>query len=190
MKKVLKRKGNLGSVGKMGMGVREIGKGCIWCMGKRVGKMGKGCKGKEVREIGKWSKGRCVTFGLHFTTQIHWTASFLFSFLFLTTEAHVQYNLVSLPDTTEVLVRYNLVNLLDMIQTTGSFLYNIHLRATPTTILSIRGVTIPIYLVSRATDSFRQCIVLFKTAVVWTSDPKSEFLCQLSISCEEPADSP
>ena len=40
------------------MGVREIGKGCIWCMGKRVGKMGKGRKGKEVREIGKWSKGR------------------------------------------------------------------------------------------------------------------------------------
>ena len=34
MKKVLKRKGNLGSVGKMGMGVREMGKGS---MGKGVG---------------------------------------------------------------------------------------------------------------------------------------------------------
>ena len=29
-------------------------------------------------------------------------------------------------------------------------------------ILSTRGVKIPIYLVSSATDSIRQCIVLFK----------------------------
>ena len=34
-------------------------------------------------------------------------------------------------------------------------MYNINLRATHTTILSIRGVTIPIYLVSSATDSIR-----------------------------------
>ena len=47
MKKVLKRKGNLGSVGKMGMGVRERGKGCIWCMGKRVGKWGRGARGRR-----------------------------------------------------------------------------------------------------------------------------------------------
>ena len=57
-------------------------------------------------------------------------------------------------------------------------------------ILSIRGVTIPIYLVSSATDSIRLRVVLFKTVTIPTSDPKSEFLCQLSISCAEPADSP
>ena len=34
-------------------------------------------------------------------------------------------------------------------------MYDINLRATHTTIPSIRGVTIPIYLVSSATDSIR-----------------------------------
>ena len=67
-------------------------------------------------------------------------------------------------------------------------MYDINLGATHTTILSIRGVTIPIYLVSSTTDSIRQRVVLFKDVTVPTSDPKSEFLCQLSISCAEPAD--
>ena len=60
-------------------------------------------------------------------------------------------------------------------------LYDINLRATDTTILSIRGVTIPIYFVSSATDSIRQRIVLFKSVTILTSDPKSEFLCQSSL---------
>ena len=66
--------------------------------------------------------------------------------------------------------------------------YNINLGATHTTILSIRGVTIPIYLVSSTTDSIRRRIVLFKPVPVLTSDPKSEFLCQSSLSCAEPTD--
>ena len=57
---------------------------------------------------------------------------------------------------------------------------DIHLRATTTTILSTRGVTIPIDLVSSATDSFRQRVVLFKPVPILTSDLKSEFLCQSS----------
>ena len=57
-------------------------------------------------------------------------------------------------------------------------------------ILSIRGVTIPIYLVSSTMDSIRRHVVLFKPVPIPTSDPKSEFLCQSSISCKEPADSP
>ena len=35
---------------------------------------------------------------------------------------------------------------------------------------------IPINLVSSATDSIKQSVVLFKPVTVWTSDPKSEFL--------------
>ena len=66
--------------------------------------------------------------------------------------------------------------------------YNINLGATHTTILSIRGVTIPIYLVSSTTDSIGRCVVLFKLVPVLTSDPKSEFLCQSSLSCAEPTD--
>ena len=57
-----------------------------------------------------------------------------------------------------------------------------------TTILSIRGVQIPINLVSSATDSIRRRVVLFKPVRILTSDPKSEFLCQLSFSCAEPTD--
>ena len=69
-------------------------------------------------------------------------------------------------------------------------MYNINLRATHTTILSIGGVTIPIYLVSSTTDSIRRCVVLFKPVPVLASDLKSEFLCQLSYTCAEPTDSP
>ena len=67
-------------------------------------------------------------------------------------------------------------------------MYDINLRAVHTTILSIRGVTIPIDLVSSATDSIKRRVVLFKPVTVPTSDPKSEFLCQLSLSCTEPTD--
>ena len=77
---------------------------------------------------------------------------------------------------------------LSMIQASGVLLYDINLGATHTTILSIRGVTIPIYLVSSAMDSIRQRVVLFKPVPVLTSDPKSEFLCQSSPSCTEPTD--
>ena len=68
-----------------------------------------------------------------------------------------------------------------MIQSSPALMYDINLRATYTTILSIRGVTIPIYLVSSATDSIRRCIVLFKLVPISTSDPKSEFLCQSNL---------
>ena len=60
-------------------------------------------------------------------------------------------------------------------------MYDINLRATTTMILSTRGVTIPIDLVSSAMDSIRQRVALFKPVTVPTSDPKSEFLCQLSL---------
>ena len=112
--------------------------------------------------------------GLYFTLQIHRTASFPFSY-FPHIEAHVWYDLV-------VALLYDTICWL--------LLYNINLRATITTILSIRGVTIPIYLVSSTTDSIRQHVVLFKPVPIPTSDPKSEFLCQSSIRCKEPADSP
>ena len=79
---------------------------------------------------------------------------------------------------------------LGMIQSPNSCLYDIYLRATHTTILSIRDVQIPINLVSSAMDSIRQRVVLFKPVRIPTSDPKSEFLCQLSHQCEEPADLP
>ena len=69
-----------------------------------------------------------------------------------------------------------------------SLLYDINLWATATTILSIEGVTIPIGLVNSATDSIRQHVVLFKLVPVPASDPKSEFLCQSSLRCAEPAD--
>ena len=77
---------------------------------------------------------------------------------------------------------------LGMIRASSVLLYNINLGATHTTILSTRGVTIPIYLFSSATDSIRRRIVLFKAVTILTSDPKSEFLCQSSFSCAEPAD--
>ena len=69
-------------------------------------------------------------------------------------------------------------------------MYDINLGATDTTILSIRGVTISIYLVNGATDSIRQSVVVFEPVTIPTSDPKSEFLCQSSYSCAEPADLP
>ena len=79
------------------------------------------------------------------------------------------------------LVRYHL---------TVISLYDINLRATNTTTLSTRGVTIPIGFVSSTTDSIRQHVVLFKPVTVLDSDPKSEFLCKSSHSCAEPTDPP
>ena len=64
------------------------------------------------------------------TMQTHWTAFFLCLSLPYT-EAHVQY------------------------ESGLRLLYDITLRATTTMILSTRGVTIPIDLVSSATDSIR-----------------------------------
>ena len=87
-------------------------------------------------------------------------------------------------------VRYNLVLFPCTMQSGCVLVYDINLGATHTTILSIRGVTIPIYLVSSATDSIRRRIVLFKLVPIPTSDPKSEFLCQSSLSCAEPTDLP
>ena len=78
-------------------------------------------------------------------------------------------------------IQYDLVLFLCMIQSCCVLVYGINLRATHTTILSIRGVTIPIYLVSSTTDSIRRHVVLFKPVPIPTSDPKSEFLCQLSL---------
>ena len=85
-------------------------------------------------------------------------------------------------------VRYDLVAWFGTIQSCGWFVYNIYLRATTTMILSIGGVTIPINLVSSAMDSIRRCVVLFKSVPISTSEPKPEFLCQLSVCCAEPAD--
>ena len=76
------------------------------------------------------------------------------------------------------------------IQSEVPFVYDINLRATTTTILSTKGVMIPIDLVSSATDSIRQRLVLFKSVPIPTLDPKSEFLCQSSLCCAEPTDPP
>ena len=77
-------------------------------------------------------------------------------------------------------VRYDLEPWLCTIRSLGSLLYDINLGATTTTILRIRGVQVPIDLVSSATDSYRRSVVLFNPLSVLTSDPKSEFLCQSS----------
>ena len=50
-------------------------------------------------------------------------------------------------------VRYDLEVFLRTIRSHVSLVYDINLGATATTILSIRGVQIPIYLVTSATDS-------------------------------------
>ena len=105
--------------------------------------------------------------------QIHWTASFFPFFLFPTPKPMYNMDLVWNPC---------------MKQSWGWPLYNIYLRATITMILSIRGVTIPIDLVSSTTDSIRWSVVLFKPVSVPISDPKSEFLYQLSLHCAEPTD--
>ena len=114
-------------------------------------------------------------------TSLHYADTsdcFVFFFLFPHPKAHVQYNLVALLYTIR----------------SGSYfcllVYDINLQAMHTTILSIRRVTIPIYLVSSATDSIRSHVVLFKPVTIPTSDLKSEFLCQSSLSCAELTDPP
>ena len=87
-------------------------------------------------------------FGLHLTTQMHRTASFL-SLSFLTPKP--MYDTIWLI----LLVQYYLADLSCTIRTSGGFLYDVDLGATHTTILSTRGVTIPIYLVSSAMDSIK-----------------------------------
>ena len=90
-------------------------------------------------------------------------------------------------------VRYDLESCMHTIRSLGSFLYDINLGATTTTILSIRGVQIPIDLVSSTMDSYRQSVVLFKPMSVPTSDLKSEFLCQSSYfaqNLQTPPESP
>ena len=106
-------------------------------------------------------------------TQIHWTASFLFSHSPHRSPCMIRSRVLSC-------VWSDLVSCSCTIRSLGSLLYDINLWATATTILNIRGVQIPIDLVSSATDSYRRSVVLFKPMSVPTSDPKSEFLCQLS----------
>ena len=66
------------------------------------------------------------------------------------------------------------------------FLYDINLGATTTTILSTRGVQIPIDLVSSTTDSIRRRVAVFKAVPVPSLDLKSEFLCQSSYIAQNP----
>ena len=87
-----------------------------------------------------------VTIGLHtYADMLDCLVSFFF---FSYTVAHVRYNLVSIS-----LYDMDLTNVSCTILSGVCLVYNINLRATTTTILSIRGVTIPINLVSSATDS-------------------------------------
>ena len=118
-------------------------------------------------------------------TQIPWTASFLFS---LPTPKPMYDTILYFSR-----VRYDLKPCLTTIWSLDSFLYDINLEATTTTILRIRGVQVPIDLVSSATDSYRRSVVLFKLTSVPTSDPKSEFLCQSSYfaqNIQTPLESP
>ena len=138
--------------------------------------------GTEGRSQGHWC---IVTIRLDFISLRRYVGLLPFSFpLFLTPKP--LYNTILW----SFVVRYNLASSLGMIRAVGSSMYDINLRATHTTILSTRGVTIPINLVSSATDSIRRRVVLFKLVTIPTSDPKSEFLCQLSSSCAGPTDSP
>ena len=113
-----------------------------------------------------------ILIGLHSLRRYVGLLRLLFSF-FLTLKP--LYNMIWQPFEQLFRVRYDLATF---------SMYNINLRATHTTILSIRGVTIPIDLVSSATNSIRQRVVLFKSVTVPTSDPKSEFLCQSSQSVQ------
>ena len=113
-----------------------------------------------------------VTFGLHSYAD---TLDCIVSFLTLPTPKPM-YDTISRFSC----VRYDLESGLHAIRSLSSFLYDINLGATATTILRIRGVQVLIDLVSSATDSYRRSIVLFKPMSVPTSDPKSEFLYQSS----------
>ena len=123
------------------------------------------------------------------TLQTPWTALFLFpTSPFI--EAHVRCDLVTYVRYNTILFASRSFLLYDMIWCLTCIVpvYDINLGATTTTILSIRGVTIPIDLVSSATDSIKWHVVLFKPVMVPTSDPKSEVLCLSSLDCTEPTD--
>ena len=94
-----------------------------------------------------WPDTLSVTFGLH---SYHAdTSDCLFPFSLL---PHHRSPCTILSER-HPLVRYDLGVFLRTIRSCVSFMYDINLRATATTILSIRGVQIPIYLVTSATDS-------------------------------------
>ena len=114
-----------------------------------------------------------VMFGLHSTSQTRQTASFPLSKPLPRSPCMIQSGTI-------FDVRYDLALFPCTIRSGAILMYDINLRATHTMILSIRGVTIPIYLVSSTTDSIRRRVVLFKSVPVPTSDPQSEFLCQSS----------
>ena len=114
-----------------------------------------------------------VTIGLHSYAD---TSDCIVSFSHLLTPKPM-YNMIS----RFLCVQYDLTSYSTTIRSLSSLMYNINLGATATTILSIRGVQIPIDLVSSATDSYRRSVVLFKRLSVPTSDLKSEFLCQSSL---------
>ena len=84
-------------------------------------------------------------------SQIRWTASFLL--LLSHHRSPVRYDLAHIVRYDTILcLRLSLRERFDLVSV---FVYDINLRATTTTILSTRGVTIPIDLVSSATDSIK-----------------------------------
>ena len=127
----------------------------------------------------------CVTFELlcfdwtsfNLLTQVHRTASFTYSF---SPHPEAPCTIQSGSGSHSVSCTIRSMKVLT------SVLYNINLGATHTTILSIRGVQIPIDLVSSTMDSFRRRVVLFKSVRIVTSDLKSEFLCQSSPIAQKP----
>ena len=112
-----------------------------------------------------------VTIRLHLPTQIHRTAPFSFH------QTSLHRSPCTILSGRRLPVRYDLGVFLCTIRSRVSFVYDINLGATTTTILSTRGVQIPIYLVISATDSFRQSIVLFKSLSIPTSDLKPSGKC-------------
>ena len=135
--------------------------------------------------IVSFSLARIVTFGLHSYAD---TLDCLVSFSHLLTPKPMYDMILCLS-----CVRYDLKSCSSTIRSLGAFMYDINLRATATTILRIRGVQIPIDLVSSAMDSYRRSVVLFKPMSIPTSDLKSEFLCQSSFiaqNLQTPLESP
>ena len=153
---------------------------------------------EEVKKKSRKGQGmviQSVTFGLHYIRR--YIGLHHFFLLSPHTKAHVRYNLVSLLCTiwSRLWFMYDTISWFFRVryQSLSHRYYNINLWATATTILSIRGVQIPIDLVSSATDSSRRSVVLFKTMSIPTSDPKSEFLCQSSFlaqNLQTPLESP
>ena len=112
-----------------------------------------------------WYSSRVVTVGLHFTY-----ADTSDCIVFFLTSLHR--SPCTILSGRRLPVRYDLGVFWHTIRSLVFLVYDIHLRATAATILRIRGVQIPIDLVSSATDSYRRSVVLFKPMSVPTSDPK------------------